>query len=151
MYYRLYNILGVPTLSTGLYRKGRKYKVSKKKILIVEDEQVLNEAYELILKKEGYDVKVAYDGQQALDIANDISPDLILLDLRMPRVSGIEFLSKYELTKKHPKVKVIVFSNLDTEKEIDQAYSLGAHKYMLKAWASPKELVKLVNNTLADS
>lgn len=124
--------------------------MAKKKILIVEDEQVLNEAYELILKKENYDVKVAYDGQQALELVENMSPDLILLDLRMPRVSGIEFLSKYDLPKKHPRVKVIVFSNLDTEKEIDQAYSLGAHKYMLKAWASPKELVKLVSSTLGD-
>lgn len=125
--------------------------MSKKKILIVEDELALNEAYELILKKEGYDVKVAYDGQEALEIVKNMSPDLILLDLRMPRVGGIEFLSKYELSKKHPDVKVIVFSNLDTEKEIDEAYSLGAHKYMLKAWASPKELIKLVQATLEDS
>ncbi len=124
--------------------------MGKKKILIVEDEHVLNEAYQLILKNEGYDVSVAYDGQQALEMVRDLEPDLILLDLRMPRVSGIEFLSKYDLQKKHPNVKVIVFSNLDTEKEIDKAYSLGAHKYMLKAWASPKELVKLVHNTLND-
>ena len=123
--------------------------MSKKKILIVEDELVLNEAYELILKKEGYDVRVAYDGDQALELADEMQPDLILLDLRMPRVSGIEFLSKYQLEKKHPNVKVVVFSNLDTEKEIDEAYSLGAHKYMLKAWASPKELVKLVHTTLS--
>ncbi len=122
--------------------------MTKKKILIVEDEQVLNEAYELILKKEGYDVNVAYDGEQALEMLKEFSPDLILLDLRMPKVSGIEFLTKYELPKKHPEVKVIVFSNLDTEKEIDQAYSLGAHKYMLKAWASPKELVKLVHGEI---
>lgn len=122
--------------------------MSKKKILVVEDEYILNEAYQLILKKEGFDVAVAYDGEQALDLAAKVKPDLILLDLRMPRLGGIEFLSKYDLAKKHPDVKVVVFSNLDTEKEIDEAYSLGAHKYMLKAWASPKELAKLVHNTL---
>lgn len=124
--------------------------VKTKKILIVEDEHILNEAYELILKKEGYDVSVAFDGKEALELTAQHTPDLILLDLRMPNISGIEFLKKYELHKKHPQVKVIVFSNLDAEKEIDEAYSLGADKYMLKAWASPKELVKLVQNTLED-
>jgi CheY-like chemotaxis protein len=120
-----------------------------KKILIVEDELVLNEAYQILLEKEGYDVSVAHDGQEALDITEKLEPDLILLDLRMPRVSGIQFLQAYNLKEKHPKVKVVVFSNLDTQKEIDEAYSLGAQKYMLKAWASPKELIRLVEEMLA--
>lgn len=123
-------------------------KVSTKKILIVEDEQVLNEAYQTVLQKSGYDVSVAYDGLEALELTKSIEPDLILLDLRMPRVGGIEFLKEYNLLGKHPDVKVIVFSNLDTQKEIDEAYNLGARKYMLKAWASPRELVKLVEDTL---
>ncbi len=118
------------------------------KILIVEDEQALNEAYQIILRKAGYAVSVAYDGREALELTEQLEPDLILLDLRMPRVSGIEFLRSYQLSAKHPGVKVIVFSNLDTQKEIDEAYALGAEKYMLKAWASPKELVRLVQETL---
>lgn len=117
------------------------------RILIVEDEQPLNEAYQMILTKEGYTVETAFDGQEALDKVESFEPNLILLDLRMPRVGGIEFLKQYDL-EKHESVKVIVFSNLDTQKEIDEAYSLGAHRYMLKAWASPKELVKLVKDTL---
>ena len=121
----------------------------KKKILIVEDERMLNEAYEDILKKEGYEVVVAFDGKEALELTKELEPDLILLDLRMPRVGGIEFLRSYDLASNHPNVKVVVFSNLDTQKEIDEAYSLGAQRYMLKAWASPKELVKLVKETLS--
>ena len=117
--------------------------------MIVEDEIVLNEVYQIILEKEGYQVFVAHDGKEALEIVEKVEPDLILLDLRMPRVGGIEFLKAYQLIDKHPEVKVIVFSNLDTQKEIDEAYSLGAQKYMLKAWASPKELAKLVEETLA--
>ncbi len=123
--------------------------MSAAKILIAEDEQVLNEAYKTILDKEGYDVSVAYDGEEALRLTKTLEPDLILLDLRMPRVSGIQFLEAYDLSSKHPGVKVVIFSNLDTQKEIDQAYELGAHKYMLKAWASPKELVRLVKEMLA--
>lgn len=123
-------------------------KKSGKSILIVEDEQALSEAYQIILKKEGYKVTVAYDGKEALELTESLEPNLILLDLRMPRVSGIEFLQEYNLIEKHPGVKVIVFSNLDTQSEIDEAYKLGAHKYMLKAWVSPKELARLVKETI---
>lgn len=117
------------------------------RVLIVEDEKILNEAYQTILKKEGYTVDVAFDGEEALEKVKAKEPSLILLDLRMPKKSGLEFLNAYEPTK-HPNVKVIVFSNLDAQKEIDEAYDLGAHKYMLKAWASPKELATLVKDTL---
>ncbi len=118
------------------------------KILIIEDEKTLREAYEFILKSSGYDVVVAEDGQEALLKTKTFEPALILLDLRMPRVSGIQFLKKYNLLKKHPKVKVIVFSNLDAQGEIDEAYKLGAQRYVLKAWASPKELLGIVRDTL---
>lgn len=120
-----------------------------KKILIVEDEAMLSEAYEMILSGADYDVLVAHDGQDALEKTEKFEPDVILLDLRMPRVGGIEFLDKYNLVENHPKVKVIVFSNLDMQKDIDEAYRLGANRYILKAWASPKELLKIVADTLA--
>ena len=120
------------------------------KILIVEDERNLNEAYQMILQHQGHEIIVAYDGTEALSVTEDVEPDLILLDLRMPQMGGVEFLKKYDLKKKHPNVKVVIFSNLDTQREIDEAYSLGAEKYMLKAWASPKELIQLVNSLLKD-
>lgn len=120
----------------------------KKKILVVEDEQTLSEAYQLILESEGYDVSLASDGVEALAITASQEPDLILLDVRMPNMNGIEFLEKYNVAKNHPHTKVIVFSNLDTQKEITEAYELGADRYILKAWASPKELIQLVKDTL---
>ncbi|HSX29430.1 MAG TPA: response regulator [Candidatus Saccharimonadales bacterium] len=118
-------------------------------ILIVEDERSLSDAYQMILRKSGYEVYAAYDGQEALKVAADNPPTLILLDLRMPRMDGIEFLEHYNLLDEHPEVKVIVFSNYDMQKEIDEAYRLGAERYILKAWASPKELLQVVENTLA--
>lgn len=120
----------------------------KAKILVVEDEKSLSEAYELILKSTGYTVKLAADGEKALEIAETFKPHLILLDLRMPRVGGIEFLKRYEAKTKHPDTKIIVFSNLDTQSEIDEAYALGASHYILKAWASPKELIRVITETL---
>lgn len=121
-----------------------------KKILIVEDERTLNEAYQMLLEQEGYDVHFAFDGDEALQVCETLEPDLILLDLRMPKMGGIGFLEAYDLENEHPDVRVIVFSNLDTQGEVEKAYELGAHKYMLKAWASPKELSQLVANTLED-
>ena len=117
-------------------------------ILVVEDEQSLNEAYQLILKKRGYHVVGAFDGEEALEMVDKVEPTLILLDLRMPRMDGIAFLQHYNLIEEHPDVKVIVFSNYDMQKEIDEAYRLGAERYILKAWASPKELLQVVENTL---
>jgi CheY-like chemotaxis protein len=120
-------------------------------ILIVEDEQSLNEAYQMILRQTGYTVHVAFNGQEALEVAAMEEPDLILLDLRMPHMDGIEFLRHYNLRQDHPKVKVIVFSNYDMQKEIDEAYRLGADRYFMKALASPKELLQVVENTLAST
>lgn len=117
-------------------------------ILIVEDEQALNDAYKIILEKHGYIVHVAFDGDEALDILGEIEPNLILLDLRMPNMGGLEFLRHYKPAENHPDVKIIVFSNLDTPKEINEAYALGAQRYMLKAWASPSELISLIKDTL---
>lgn len=119
----------------------------KKTILIVEDEQALNNAYKMILEAEGYNVLSAFNGSEALEITKETEPDLILLDLRMPEVNGIDFLKEYDPKHKHPKVRIIIFSNLDMQSEIDEAYSLGADRYMLKAWASPKELARLVKAT----
>ena len=121
------------------------------KILVVEDELELSEAYDIILKSAGYDVVIAHDGHDALKVLKTFEPNIILLDLRMPRVSGIEFLQQYNAKKAHPDVTIIVFSNLDAQDEINQAYELGADRYILKAWASPKELLKLVEDTLKKS
>lgn len=118
------------------------------KILIVEDEKALNEAYELILKREGHKVEIAFNGQEGLDKSATLKPDLILLDLRMPKMDGVTFLKNLEPAKNLPKAKIIVFSNYDNHQEIDSAFELGADRYILKAWSSPAELVKVVRETL---
>lgn len=124
-------------------------KPHKAQILIVEDETLLNEAYETVLKHEGYDVLKAFNGEEALEVLKKHTPDLILLDLRMPKMDGLTFLA--ELQKKdHPDYKIIVFSNYDVQKDIDSSFDLGATHYVLKAYASPKELVRIVRNSLID-
>lgn len=129
-------------------KSSKSHAEKKPTILIVEDEQSLNEAYQIILRQAEYNVQVAFDGEEALEVLKMEEPDLILLDLRMPRMDGIEFLRNYDLRREHPNVKVIVFSNYDMQKEIDEAYNLGADRYFMKALASPQELLQVVENTL---
>lgn len=119
-------------------------------ILIVEDDADLNEAYQLILTSAGYTVLSAYNGREALDTLKEeeVEPAIIFLDLRMPVMDGIGFLQEYNAPI-HPLTTVIVFSNYDAQKEVDEAYALGAERYILKARASPKELLRIVEDVVA--
>jgi len=122
--------------------------MAKARILIVEDEKLLNEAYELVLKREGYEIHSVFNGEEALAIFDKVKPDLVLLDLRMPKVDGVEFLKRLKPAKNYPDVKILVFSNYDDQHEIDEAFKYGASRYILKAWSSPTELAKVVRETL---
>lgn len=119
-------------------------------ILIVEDDTDLNSAYQLILNSAGYTVLQAENGQEALAIIKDKGdPAIILLDLRMPVMDGIAFLKQYSAPQ-HSNTTIIVFSNYDAQKEVDEAYQLGAHRYVLKARAAPKELLRIVEDVLSE-
>lgn len=122
-------------------------------ILVVEDDQALNDAYRMILEKAGhYNVRVAFNGQEALDEIKkmDQAPDVILLDLRMPVMDGIGFLREYK-PEQHSATTVVVFSNYDAHKDIDEAYELGIDRYVLKARAAPKDLLHLVDGILTET
>lgn len=123
--------------------------MNKKSVLIVEDDVDLRDAYVLILQSEGIDTVSAENGQVALDIIKAKGdPGVIFLDLRMPVMNGIEFLRAYN-PPTHPDTEIVVFSNYDAKNEIDQAYALGAHRYVLKARAAPKELIRIVRTILS--
>ena len=116
-------------------------------ILIVEDDKDLNVAYKLILENEKHSVKTAFNGQEALKLLEAYTPDLILLDLLMPIMGGLELLQKYEL-KNHTKVKVLIFTNMENSPEVTKAYNLGATRCIIKSWTAPQNLSKVVNDTL---
>lgn len=118
----------------------------KPTILIVEDDTALNDAYLTILKTTYGNVYSAFNGEEALILADENNPDIIFLDLRMPVLDGIGFLEKYQPKIHHPDVHIVVFSNYDMQAEVDKASELGAERYVLKAWASPKELLKIVKD-----
>lgn len=123
--------------------------MDKNSVLIVEDDSDLREAYVMILESEGIDVYSAENGQQALNLLEKQGdPGVIFLDLRMPVMDGLEFLKKYDAPK-HEHTEVVVFSNYDAKHEIDDAYELGAQRYVLKARAAPKELIRIVRTILS--
>ena len=114
-------------------------------ILIVEDDEDLNKAYQMIISSEGYNVTTAYNGKEALEQLEDsVEPDIIFLDLRMPVMDGIAFLKEYKPADRD--ATVVVFSNYDAQDEVDKAYELGAHRYVLKARAAPKELLRIISD-----
>jgi CheY-like chemotaxis protein len=113
-------------------------------VMIVEDELLLNDAYARVLTAAKVSLLRAYNGKEALEILKTEKPDIILLDLRMPVMDGIAFLKELKPKVNLPDCKIIVFSNYDDQHEIDEAFSLGAMHYMLKAWATPDELIKLI-------
>ena len=123
--------------------------MNKNSVLIVEDDNDLREAYVMILQSEGIDVHAAENGKVALEKLEQAGdPGIIFLDLRMPVMDGLEFLRVYDATS-HDDTEVVVFSNYDAKKEIDTAYELGARRYVLKARAAPKELIRIVRTILS--
>lgn len=120
---------------------------AKARVLIVEDDTSINEAYTMILTKSGYSVESAYDGNEGIEKIESFNPHVVLLDLRMPHLDGVGVLSRLSAKQKKD-MHIIVLSNYDMQKEIDEAYKLGAERYILKAWASPLDLVQLVENSL---
>jgi DNA-binding NtrC family response regulator len=118
------------------------------RILVVEDDHDLNNAYCIILKNEGHEVENAFDGKEALSKLKRFSPQLILLDLLMPVMGGLEFLQAYDLMKSHPDVKVLIFTNMENSPEVAEAYKLGAHRCIIKSWTAPHNLAHVIEEAL---
>ena len=120
----------------------------KANVLIVEDDAILRSAYETVLTMEGYQTDVASDGMEALECAANNEPDVILLDMLMPNLNGLEFLQKYQAPDKHPNTKIIVFSNMSVPSDVKDAMKLGATKYLTKSSFTPKEMEAIVSEVL---
>ncbi len=107
------------------------------KILVIEDEVALSEAYSFLLKHEGHSVTVAYNGEEGLAKVKKAAPDLIILDMMMPKLDGLGFLRRYEANK-HPSVKILILSNMASREYEAEAFALGANRCEIKAsFSSP--------------
>jgi CheY-like chemotaxis protein len=120
------------------------------RILLAEDDRILRKAGEVSLKKKGYDVISAVDGEDALTKALDHKPDLVLLDVMMPKMNGFDVLFAL---KRDPSVKdipVIMLTNLEQPADIKRAVDSGAHSYLVKSNMNLDDLAAKIKNALAD-
>ena len=124
---------------------------TKRTILLVEDEELLANILKQRLEKEGFNVVLARDGEEALGILKDAKPDLLLLDIILPKVSGFELMSKLQEDPRYAKVPIVVVSNLGQEGDIKKGEMLGAIGYFVKAHLSIEELVERVKKFLEES
>jgi len=119
---------------------------NKKKILVVEDEATLQKALNDVLAQEGYEVLNALDGVTGLDLAKKENPDLILLDIILPKMDGFDVLRG--LKEEDYKIPVIVLTNLSDIKDIQKALDLGATTYLVKADFHLEDVLKKVKEVL---
>lgn len=114
------------------------------KVLIIEDEPLLRQAFEFLLTSEGYNVKSAKNGKAGLSEMKQYKPDIILLDMVMPIMNGMDFLEQSDIAKQLPDCEVIVLSNLSDTVHLRDVKKYNVAKTLLKANLAPKELVEEV-------
>ena len=119
-----------------------------KKILIVEDDTYLANAYRVKLSKAGFEVKNAFDGEEALSMLQAFIPDLILLDIVMPKKDGFTALAEIKANEQWKNIPVIVASNLGQKEDIDKSMALGAADYIVKSQIPINDVLVKINNVL---
>lgn len=118
-----------------------------KRILVVESEKALRDAYVATLRMEGFEVDSTGAAESALIKCRENAYDLILLDMNLPGISGVEFLREFDGAG-HPDVKVVVFSDSSDRAKMEEAMKLGVARYLMKTTCPPKKMVEAVRRTL---
>lgn len=122
-----------------------------KKVLIVEDDTYLANAYRVKLTKAGFEVKNAFDGQEAIDILQTYTPDIILLDIVMPKKDGFTTLEEIKANEKWKNIPVILASNLGQREDKEKGISLGAVEFFTKTDFTLNNLIEKINNIAQQS
>ncbi len=122
-----------------------------KKILIIEDNQIVANVYRNKLAVEGYQIEVALDGENGLKMMRTFQPDIMILDLMLPKMSGVDVIKEVRGEADFAKLPIIVFSNTYLTNLIQEAWKAGANKCLSKASCSPKEILDVVRHTIGDS
>lgn len=120
-----------------------------KKILLVEDEDFIRELYVRQLTKEGFEVKSTADGQTGLNMLKQESFDLLLLDIMLPGINGLQLLREFKTQNPNSSMVTILLTNLGQEAVIKEGFELGAQAYLIKASYTPDQVVNEVKNTLS--
>ena len=115
-----------------------------KKILLIEDEEIMIGLLQKKLTNEGYEISVARDGEEGLKAMREVRPDLVLLDIIMPKMGGFEVMEGMQKDKELKKIPVIVISNSGQPVELDKAQKLGAKDWLIKTEFDPQEVLNKV-------
>lgn len=118
------------------------------KVLIIEDDQLIQRMYSKIFLFEKYDVVTASDGEEGLQKARTENPTIILLDVMMPKMNGMEVLEQLKIDPATKSMPVVMLSNLAGENDVETALSKGAVKYIIKSEHDPKEVADMVNEII---
>ena len=118
------------------------------KILLVEDDPFLLDMYSTKFKEVGFDVSVAQDGEMGLSKAKELMPDLILLDIVLPKKDGFEVLKTLKSDCATAKIPVVLLTNLGLDSDVKRGLELGAQSYIIKAHFTPTEVVAKVKEIL---
>lgn len=119
------------------------------KIAIIEDDRVISQMYRIKFESEDYDVETAENGKLGLDLIENMNPDIVLLDLMMPEMTGDIMLAKMRKTSWGKDVKVIVLTNVGEQEIPDSVRKLNVSAVILKADMTPSQVVDLVKKQLA--
>jgi len=119
-----------------------------KKILLIEDEEIMVDLLQRKLTAEGYETSVARDGQEGMEKMKEVKPDLILLDIIMPKMGGFEVMEEMKGDGELKKIPVIVISNSGQPVEIDKAQTLGAKDWLIKTEFDPQEVINKVKKQI---
>ncbi len=114
----------------------------KNKILVVDDEKMFQDIYKVKLLSEGFQVKRASNGAEAIKLLMEEPPDIVLLDLSMPVMDGFKVLQMIKADAKLSSIHVIVLSSRENPDDIEKALNLGADGYLIKSKTKPNEVVK---------
>lgn len=120
------------------------------KILVTEDDVALQTMYRFKLETDGYEVRVASDGEQGLKLAKSFKPDLILLDLMMPLLPGDRMLQRLRQTDWGADMRVIILTNISRSEAPSVLRFLNVDRYVVKAHHTPAQIVSIVEEVLAN-
>lgn len=118
--------------------------MEKKKILLIEDDEFICQMYRVKFEQTAYQLIVAKDGQEGLDIMKKEKPDLVLLDIILPGLDGFELLTKAKNDPDIRAIPIVLLTNLGQEENVKKGMALGARDYIIKAHFTPQEVVEKV-------
>ncbi|MBL7156315.1 MAG: response regulator [Candidatus Pacebacteria bacterium] len=121
---------------------------NKKKILLIEDEEIMIGLLVKKLEDQGYEVEVAIDGEQGMSKIKQFKPDLILLDIVLPKMGGFEIMEKMVEDSELAKIPVIIISNSGQPVDLERAKKLGAKDWLVKTEFDPREVVEKVKKQI---